>query len=250
MLSEPHIMRMANRLTRYLSPEIVIAGVDERDTITKLFDKIHHLFPGWIIMTCPVMHPDMHYITPNGKSIFGEQINTKDTNALLNKVHPADQADLYKCFERLHDFLAMTAPEQHHQYRGVLHYRFQKADGQYIYLHDEKAVLSLSDPGNLYLALIKDITPDKRFEGVKLEIFDSASPGCHITVYRPGSKRARLTRRETDLVSLIKQGLSTKEIAWYLNISHHTVRNTKSKLFEKFKVNNTVELLNAAVGDC
>lgn len=41
--------------------------------------------------------------------------------------------------------------------------------------------------------------------------------------------------------------LTNKEIACRLNISHNTSRNIRSKLFEKFKVNNVVELLNVAV---
>jgi len=48
------------------------------------------------------------------------------------------------------------------------------------------------------------------------------------------------------LLSFIKQGLSTKEIAWHLNISPNTVRNIKSKLFEKYNVGNSIELLNIA----
>jgi DNA-binding CsgD family transcriptional regulator len=68
-------------------------------------------------------------------------------------------------------------------------------------------------------------------------------PMTKITEFKP-SAGSNLTSRESELVTLIKQGLSTKEIAWYLNISHHTVRNIKSRLFEKFNVNNSIELLN------
>ena len=39
-------------------------------------------------------------------------------------------------------------------------------------------------------------------------------------------------------------GLTTKEIAAHLNISNNTVRNIKSRMFAKYKVNNTIELLN------
>ncbi len=65
-----------------------------------------------------------------------------------------------------------------------------------------------------------------------------------IDEYKPSLGHRALTKREGEIIALVKQGLSTKEIAWYLNISHNTVRNTKSRLFEKFQVNNTVELLN------
>jgi DNA-binding CsgD family transcriptional regulator len=43
---------------------------------------------------------------------------------------------------------------------------------------------------------------------------------------------------------LIRSGLSTKEMAWQMNISHHTVRNIRQRMFEKFKVSNSIELIN------
>lgn len=51
----------------------------------------------------------------------------------------------------------------------------------------------------------------------------------------------RLSKRETELVGLIKKGLRTKEIADQLKISHHTVRNIRQRMF------NSIELLNKAV---
>jgi DNA-binding CsgD family transcriptional regulator len=33
----------------------------------------------------------------------------------------------------------------------------------------------------------------------------------------------------------------------HLKISHHTVRNIRQRMFEKYNVNNSIELLNKAV---
>jgi len=248
MIRESDLMRMSNRITDYLRPHVVLTGANKWHEMTELFDQIHNFFPGWVIMTCAVMHPDMHYISRNSEQIFGpEHERNNDLNDFFRQVHDADQEDLHACFANLHEFLEMIPPALHYQYRGILHYRFRKQDGQYIYLHDEKAVLNFPNSGNLYFALLKDVTPEKRFEGVKLEIFNLLQPSVILRTFKPSANRRYLTKREADLVGLIKQGLSTKEIAWYLKISHHTVRNTKSKLFEKFKVNNTVELLNMTV---
>jgi DNA-binding CsgD family transcriptional regulator len=163
---------------------------------------------------------------------------------LFSMVNEPDQSDLHACFNYLYDYMQRIPPEQHNEYRSVLHYRIRKETGQLIYVHDEKAVINLSGSGNLYFALLRDITSEKRFEGVKIEIFKQQESLVKLKEFKPVRERTQMTKREADLMTLIKQGLSTKEIAWYLNISHHTVRNTKSKLFEKYKVNNTVELLN------
>jgi len=104
--------------------------------------------------------------------------------------------------------------------------------------------LNLAGSGNLYYTLFRDISSERPFNGVKAELLKQDQTLQKIKEFKPSTERNPLTQREGELVTLIKQGLSAKEIAWYLNISPNTVRNIKSKLFEKYKVNNTVELLN------
>jgi DNA-binding NarL/FixJ family response regulator len=98
----------------------------------------------------------------------------------------------------------------------------------------------------LYYVLFRDITEEKTFTGVKAELFRQKQSLVKIDEYKPGAARNPLSKREKELISFIKQGLSTKEIAWHLNISPNTVRNIKSKLFEKYNVGNSIELLNMA----
>lgn len=247
MIREGVLVRMAGRLSSYIEKYVTIAGAEKREEVLELFDKMQLLFPHWVIMTCPVMHPDINYVSNNYPFVFGDYDGYKINSSIekyFDYVHDADQEDLHSCYNYIHDLLESIPPELHFQYRTVFHYRFKKQNGQYIYLHDEKAVLNLGGAGNLYYVLCRDITAEKNFNGVKIEIFKQDQSFIKIAEYKPSAERSMLTKREGELVTLIKQGLSTKEIAWYLNISHNTVRNIKSKLFEKYKVNNTVELLN------
>jgi DNA-binding CsgD family transcriptional regulator len=242
-------MRTADRVVNYINEYVTVAGAEKREEVLQLFDNMHQLFPHWVMMTCPVMHPNIQYISKNSPHIFGcpkeYLINNSNIAEFFSMVHDADQEDLHSCFSFIHDLLELIPPEEHDQYRTVYHYRFRKSNGQYIYLYDEKAVLCLSGSGNLYYALFRDITSERAFSGVKAEVFKQERGVLKkIKEYKPSAERNALSKREVELVTLIKQGLSTKEIAYYLNISHNTVRNIKSRLFEKYNVNNTVELLN------
>jgi DNA-binding NarL/FixJ family response regulator len=55
-----------------------------------------------------------------------------------------------------------------------------------------------------------------------------------------------LTRREKEIMCLLAEGLSTKEIAEKLFISRKTVENHRSNIFSKLDLNSTVELIRYA----
>jgi two-component system response regulator DegU len=55
-----------------------------------------------------------------------------------------------------------------------------------------------------------------------------------------------LTEREKEIVALVCQELTIKEIGHKLNLSENTVRNHRSNIMEKVKVNNVVGLVKYA----
>lgn len=55
------------------------------------------------------------------------------------------------------------------------------------------------------------------------------------------------TRREKEILELVVQGLTTKEIASALFISEKTVETHRSNLFAKFDVKNVVSLVKMAI---
>lgn len=56
-----------------------------------------------------------------------------------------------------------------------------------------------------------------------------------------------LTPAETDIVRLISDGLTTKEIAARKNISFHTVMTHRKNIFKKLRVTNVSELMRHAI---
>ena len=52
----------------------------------------------------------------------------------------------------------------------------------------------------------------------------------------------RITERETQVLTLLSDGLTVKEVAAELYISHHTVVSHKKSLYEKLGVNNCFQL--------
>jgi len=64
---------------------------------------------------------------------------------------------------------------------------------------------------------------------------------------KPGGGMGRLTPRETKVVQLLTDGMSTREISHTLKVSEHTIRNYLSVIYEKLGVSSRVELALYAV---
>ncbi len=56
-----------------------------------------------------------------------------------------------------------------------------------------------------------------------------------------------LTVRELEVVKLVVDGISTKEIAYQLHLSHHTVYTHRKNVMRKLNINSTPELIRYAI---
>jgi DNA-binding NarL/FixJ family response regulator len=60
-------------------------------------------------------------------------------------------------------------------------------------------------------------------------------------------KLSSLTEREIEIIKLLSEGLSYKEVASQLNISTRTVETHKNNILEKLELKNTIELVKFAI---
>lgn len=68
-----------------------------------------------------------------------------------------------------------------------------------------------------------------------------------LRLIKPGGGMTRLTPREADVVQLLAEGLSTREISQKLALTEHTIRNYLSAIYDKLGVSSRVELALYAV---
>jgi DNA-binding NarL/FixJ family response regulator len=59
----------------------------------------------------------------------------------------------------------------------------------------------------------------------------------------------RLTERETQVLRLVATGLSSKQIAARLSLSHRTVQNHVQNTLDKLQLHNRVELTRYALSE-
>lgn len=56
-----------------------------------------------------------------------------------------------------------------------------------------------------------------------------------------------VTPKEREVLALVSAGLTTKEIASRLRISHHTVESHRKSLLRKFQAKNSAELIQKSM---
>lgn len=85
-------------------------------------------------------------------------------------------------------------------------------------------------------------------KAIKAEAFDYLLKPIGIDELKEALERlisklqTKFTKREIEIINLITQGLSSKEIGEKLTISHHTVDTHRRKILEKAECHNAVEL--------
>ena len=68
-----------------------------------------------------------------------------------------------------------------------------------------------------------------------------------LRLIKPGGGMTRLTAREAEVVHLLADGLSTRDISQKLALTEHTIRNYLSTIYDKLGVSSRVELALYAV---
>ncbi len=103
--------------------------------------------------------------------------------------------------------------------------------------------------------LFKSATEEELVTGVKLALQGKKYHGqevMDIMMESTESKRlvhenTSLTGSEIDVVKLIAEGMTTKEIASRKHVSFHTIITHRKNIFRKLKVNNASELVMYAI---
>jgi DNA-binding CsgD family transcriptional regulator len=245
------LVRKSQTIITYLNDHLIQDGSDDIHHLFAMMKTLQNIFPQWVLLSCPGQHPGVFFITDNCKDILGyttaDFSSVHHSTFLLSRIHEDDLDDMHSCFSFIESFLKDTMPYEYINLRFVLQYRFKHKQGHYITIHQEQAILPLEGSDPLYYSIIKDCGDETVFNGVKLEVYKYDSALKKLTEFYPARENLRLSRREQDIIALMQTGLSTKQIAHRLSISQYTARNIKQKMFEKYKVNNSISLLNKAV---
>jgi DNA-binding CsgD family transcriptional regulator len=112
---------------------------------------------------------------------------------------------------------------------------------------DNYTILKVDDENNpiVILGILTDINNHKSDNSLVFEInTNNINKTINPIQKSIAVKKQLFTNRQKEIISLIKNGDSSKEIAEKLGKSIHTINAHRRKMLEKFNCKNSSELLN------
>ncbi len=160
------------------------------------------------------------------------------------KLHPEDAHMLsVQSVSALKIFNHFSSDEKLN-HKMISEYRIMNAQNQYVRLVEQYQVLKLDPKGQLWLAFnIVDVSPNQEVsEQSKCQLLNFRT-GKIISLEVPQKATFELTKREMEILGLVKNGLLSKEISTKLSISVHTVNTHRQRFLEKLGANNSMEAI-------
>jgi two-component system nitrate/nitrite response regulator NarL len=119
---------------------------------------------------------------------------------------------------------------------------------------DENSELVMSAAADGYSVIPKDVTPEALMQSLRriaegqpllsLSSDQAPSPGQSVAT---GNALTMLTDRERQIMRLVSEGLSNKEIGRRLNIADGTIKVHLHNIFQKLEISNRTELAALAI---
>jgi DNA-binding CsgD family transcriptional regulator len=226
------------------------------EEVKRSLHLVEKLFPAWIIVLRDEQH-GIRFMSDNCAAFLGvspQDAQAKHCSDLLDRIHPEDLEAFARIRQKIDELLKNLPPGQVHDYRFVLNYRCHAPDGRYRLIHEEKLYVANGQGHYNVFMVLRDITGEKPFTRVFLEWYKCLEGayrrlGTYVPAIDNAADPSPITQREVEIIQLLKEGLSSKEIASRLFISINTVRNHRSNLFKKTNARNVVELLRRIPSD-
>lgn len=163
-------------------------------------------------------------------------------NFFAEKIHPEDKM---KCslngVSVLKIFNAFSSDEKLN-HKVVSEYRMLNAQNKYIRLVEQYQMIALDKKGQIWLMMtVVDVSPNQEeYNGIRSQLLNFRT-GSIIPMEVSKKAQFELTKREVEILNLVKDGYLSKEISDKLSISVHTVNTYRQRFLEKLGANNSME---------
>lgn len=197
----------------------------------ELVDTYHFIF-NCLTNSIEYVSDTFEYVTGRKKSGFS-------ISTFLDMIHPEDVEHCFVCEERGQQFTNTLSYAEHFRYLIGYSYRIRMQDGQYIAIRQQRQTMDINTQGHLTKTFImhQKLSDEQAPLNKEYYIFDKVK-----NEFLDIENSFNLTKREHDVFDLIRDGLSSTQIAEKLHVSRHTVDTHRKNILKRTKSKNFFEL--------
>lgn len=190
----------------------------------------------------------IEFVSDSMENILGYSKEEFDTEFFVSQIHPEDFPTFVKFEKMVVDFKVNLAPDKILKYKSRYNYRIRKSDGEYLPILQQSITIQSNENGAVIRNLVvhTDISEYKTDSIMKLSFIGLEGSPSFIGVGRSHEAKLlnpNLSKREVEILSLLGQNKSSKEIAEQLFISIETVRTHRKNLLRKTNSNTTLQMI-------
>lgn len=171
----------------------------------------------------------------------GYQMSSVTSEMFISWMHPDDQSYFLEKEMQGQAFTNKLRYEELFRYVFKYSYRLRKADGSYMLVRQEYQALELNADGYWCKSLVTHKVMDPSTKvcwKTDYKIYDK-----ELGVYLDLNNRFNLTSREQEIIQLIKEGLTSKEVSEILHLSINTVLTHRKNILSKTQSNSFIALI-------
>ena len=190
------------------------------------------------------------YVSESIKHIMGYTAHNwieRGPDWVFSTVYPEDVKRLMALHKALFEHYYSLPVNERKDYKYMWEVRVVRKDQVVIWIMQQGSFIEVDAEGKPIVTfdLISDMTAFKKDSVMTLTMFkDIDKP--QLKLYFPISGKQTFTKREVELIRLLSEGLSSREIADRLSISHHTVDTHRRNMLKKCSVTDSIRLLSYA----
>jgi DNA-binding NarL/FixJ family response regulator len=204
------------------------------------------------LFTVDVFKGRYDFVSSGFSDLFGykpERISSIEENGnfLEDMVHPDDLETLIKMQIDHSHFIYSLEPQCRNYYSNTYKFRMQNAQKKHLNVISRQRVIEQDVNGKAWIILGEvNILPDQRSPGNVQKITVNLKTGKIIHSQDKFDYDTSLSKREIEILKLVRMGYLSKEIADKLCISLNTVNNHRKNILRRLQVSNSMEAVNAA----
>lgn len=183
---------------------------------------------------------------PQSYGIDSKRLFINGHEPVLEIMHPGDIHYGLLVRKKIYSLLSSLSDEEKMKHKMVHEMRVKNVRGEYIRIIEQEQAIELDKSGNIWLMLsVIDVDASHESETTKSHLYNFET-GEQVFIVLSDTLEEPLTNRELSVLQLMKQGLLSKEIANYLNVSINTINTHRQNILLKLKANNSIEAVNIA----